>query len=58
MNFHCLAFAGQDYDDLAQEWIDTARIWREEGYTMPITSESENEVSDNASGENRKLILT
>ena len=54
-DFHCISFAGQDYDDPAQEWIDTARIWKEEGYTMPITSESENEVSENASDNEQEI---
>ena len=48
-SFHSIAFDGEDYDDSAEDWIFADTVWKEQGSTMPITSESENEEPEDAS---------
>ena len=46
-DFHDITFYGDEDDSSAEEWIDEPESWRRKGTPTPITSESENEVSDN-----------
>ena len=57
LNFHNVSFYGDEDDDPAEEWIDQADSWKRSGSPSPITSESENEVSDNKRRKNHKYIL-
>ena len=49
---------GEENDDPAEEWIEVADSWRRKGTPTPITSESENEVSeDDSKQEEEELTI-
>ena len=53
-DFHSICFDGKDYDAPDEDWIYAEISWKEQGESIPITSESENEVPEDDSNQEKE----